>query len=233
MPCEDLASGTSVRYTHSMRQSRKVQRVEDPERLRRFLERLEGADWRSGRGDALNSAFVALNDLIYHEVLFYYRARKKQRWFSILTRGAAVLLGTVGVMVPLLAGANPAYFGFAAPYGYPILVAAAAILVINRMFGATGGHIRYVTAQLELERIITKFRLAWIELLSRESTGEDASSKNDEPFQLMNTFVDQAYRVIQEETTVWGKSVSEALQEYETRLPAKPSVSELAPPSVS
>ena len=42
----------------------------------------------------------------------------------------------------------------------------------------------------------------------------------------MNTFVDEAYRVLQEETNVWGKSVSEALQEYERRLPVRQKANE-------
>lgn len=196
-------------------------RVEDPERLRRFLAELENADWRGSSYTALQKVFAALNDLVYHEVLFYYKARKRQRSFSILTRGAAVLLGSVGVMIPLLAAADPVFFRSVAPYGYPFLVGAAAMIAVNRMFGATGGHIRYVTAQLELERIITKFRLRWLEWLSRDSMSGNPAT-NEQAFTLLNEFVDDAYKVLQEETTVWGKSVSEALRDYENRLPKSP-----------
>lgn len=205
----------------------KALRVEDPDRLRRFLDELTSADWQSQKQSALTKTFNALNELIHHEVQFYYRARKKQRIFSILTRGTAILFGTVGVMIPLLAGADAKLFGAAAPYGYPFLVAAGAVLAINRMFGATGGHIRYVTAQLELERIITKFRLAWLAYLANCADNTFTASKTQDPFNLMNDFVDQAYHVIQEETVVWGKSVTEALQEQQTRFPSK-----LPPPSV-
>lgn len=196
----------------------RTQRVEDPDRLRRFLDELNSADWQSQKLPALTRTFNALNELIHHEVQFYYRARKKQRLFSILTRGTAIVLGTIGVMIPLLAGADAKLFGVAAPYGYPLLVAAGAVLAINRMFGATGGHIRYVTAQLELERIITKFRLAWLAYLAGHA---DNSRPSPDPFILMNDFVDQAYHVIQEETIIWGKSVSEALQEQQTRFPSR------------
>lgn len=198
------------------------QRVEDPDRLRRFLGELNSVDWQSNQQGALTGTFNALNDLIHHEVQFYYRARKKQRRFSILTRGAAIGLASVGVMIPLLAGADTKLFGAAAPYGYPMLVAAGAVLAVNRMFGATGGHIRYVTAQLELERIITKFRLAWLAYVARQPVHPTGASTAPEAFNLMNDFVDQAYRVIQLETEVWGKSVSEALQEQQAQLPSKP-----------
>lgn len=196
------------------------QRVEDPDRLRRFMEELSNVDWQSQHGSALNRTFSALNDLVHHEVQFYYHARKRQRLFSILTRGTAIVLATVGVMIPLLAGADPKLFGPIAPYGYPLLVAAGAALAINRMFGATGGHIRYVTAQLELERIITKFRLSWLQYLSSQSNDLAAPSRTTDAFGILNSFVDQAYAVIQEETVVWGKSVSEALHEHQSRLPS-------------
>lgn len=208
----------------------KNQRVEDPDRLQRFLDQLNLANWQTDQRTALNSTFVALNELIHHEVLFYYRARKKQRWFSIITRGTAIVLATVGVMIPLLAGADSKLFGVASPYGYPLLVAAGATLAINRMFGATGGHIRYVTAQLELERLITKFRLAWLTYLARQDNTLGTSNTAAEALNLMNNFVDQAYRVIQEETQVWGKSISEALQEQQAYLPSKLAPTDAPPP---
>ena len=204
----------------------KSPRIEDPERLRRFLSQLENADWRGSSTASLEKVFSALNDLVFHEVLFYYKARKKQRSFSVITRGLSILLGTIGVMVPLLAAADPDAFKSVAPYGYPLLVAAGSLLAVNRMFGATGGHIRYVTAQLELERIITKFRLKWLEWLSRDTMTPDNPATAAQAFILMNEFVDDAYQVIQEETVVWGRSVSEALRDYENKLPKQPDTEE-------
>jgi len=191
-------------------------RIEDPERLARFLRTLEKADWAAHRAAALESVFTALNELVHHEILFYYRARKKQRFFSQFTRGAALALGSVGVMLPLLAGADPELFKPYQPYGYPFLVAAATFVAVNRMFGATGGHIRYVTAQLALERTLTKFRLEWLE---KVAAGEpDRPETAAKAFSLMHAFVDEAYRIIQEETTVWGTGISQALDDYEAKL---------------
>ena len=201
---------------------RKISRVEDPERLEKFLSILEEVDWSTGQVNALNQVFKALNELVHREVLFYYKARKKQRAFSIFTRGLSVILGSVGAMIPLLSAADPVLFKSVTPYGYPFLVGALTLLAVNRMFGATGGHIRYVTAQLELERIVTKFRLDWVQWSSRHIFSTCRESTLEDAFTLLHAFVDSAYRVIQEETTVWGKSVSEALREYESRLPKQP-----------
>ena len=193
---------------------KKNKRVEDPDRLKRFLEVLSPLDWQNAPKESLEKTFSALNDLVYHEILFYYRARKNRRKFSIITRGSAVLLGTLGVLSPLLAGADPDLFKHLAAYGYPLLAAAASMLLINRLFGATGGHIRYVTAQLELERALTTFRLEWAEWAAQTAQESLSTETRAQAFQLFRRFSDLSYNIIQEETNVWGKSVSEALQEY-------------------
>lgn len=203
-----------------MRTSKSPPRVNDPERLRRFLDQLESADSQGDSSSALAKIFSALSDLVYCEIIYYYNARKKQRTFSILTRSLSILLGTVGVLLPLIASAEPERLKFLGPYGYPFLVAAAATLAVNRMFGATGGHIRYMTTQLALERLMTKFHLRWSEQFSQRKTQSPDADSTHQAFAIMNEFADEVYRVIEEETVTWGKSVLAALQEHERRLPA-------------
>ena len=194
-------------------------RTEDPKRLEHFLDVLKSVDWQNEPATALGTTFDAINSLVHHEVQFYYRARKKQRRLSQWTRGLAVLLGSLGAILPLLSGANPGDFDHLAGYGYPLLVAAGACLAVNRLFGATGGHIRYVTAQLELERSMTMFRLEWARWQAACSQCVELSEEEiDQAFGIFSRFVSGAYEIIQEETNVWGKSVSEALNEYSTRI---------------
>lgn len=194
-------------------------RIEDPDRLRRFLEAVSALNWNGDSSDALKSTFAALDSLVLDEIIFYYRARKKQRFFSVSTRGLALALLTAGVGAPLLVGADPGTFKWLQPYGYSLLAAAGAVLMANRMFGATGGHIRYVTAQLELERLLTKYRLSWFELLAQKSPMPFKSIDSDKAFILMNNFVDAVFAVIQQETILWGKSVQERLDQFERRAP--------------
>lgn len=201
-------------------------RAEDPERLKRFLDVIASADWQNQPREAIRALFGALNDLAYHEILFYYRARKKQRRLSQLTRALMVLFGTVGVLVPLLAAADADHFKGWAAYGYPLIAVAAACHVVNRLFGATGGHIRYVTAQLELEKLLTMFRIDCSAWYARNRSDISNSDAIETIFPIFRTFAEAIYKVLQEETNVWGKSVSEALQEYADKLEAtkKPAI---------
>jgi hypothetical protein len=205
-----------------MRLWRKIARTEDPLRLQAFLDVVSAASWQTAPEDALDKTFVALNQLMHNEVLFYYAARKRHRILSMATRGVAILFGTAGVLVPLLAGADPDRFKHWSAYGYPLLAVATTMLLVNRLFGATGGHIRYVTAQLQLEQLMTIFRLDWAALAMTRPGGRDLVSA-ERALALLRKFALDAYQIIQDETNVWGKSVSEALEEYARYVTARQS----------
>lgn len=200
---------------------KKTVRAEDPARLQAFLDVVCAAPWQGAPECALKKTFVALNALIYHEVLFYYAARKRHRVLSTVTRGLAILLGTAGIFAPLLAGADPERFKHWSAYGYPLLAGAAAMLLVNRLFGATGGHIRYVTAQLQLEQLMTLLGLDWAAwTITRNNAPLDAESKA-RAMALLRRFAMNAHKIIQDETSVWGKSVSDALDEYARHVSAQ------------
>jgi|GEM_PF-3838185 len=42
----------------------------DPQRLNRFLDALNSADWQGKPQEALDVIFNAINELVYHHVLF-------------------------------------------------------------------------------------------------------------------------------------------------------------------
>lgn len=191
----------------------------DLKRLQDLTTALSAADWQDDGRASLQKTFHALNDLIYRQIAYYDYERRGRLIWSTITRGMAAMLGIAGVVIPLLAAAGSGTFSCLAPYGYPLLVAAAAIIAMNEMFGITGGHIRYVSAQLELERITTKFNLRWAEWLCRGAKTPGPLAANEDAFKLLNEFADEAYEVIQLETTAWGKSVLDALTGYHKRLP--------------
>lgn len=185
---------------------------EHPDRLERFLAALNSANWKEAPEAAISTVFTAVNDLIHHEILFYYRARNTHRRISLLTRILAILFGSAGALLPLLAGADAARWGAAGPYGYVLLAAAAAAMAVNRLFLMTDGHVRYVVAQLELEQLVTTFRLDWAAW--RSNSAELSRQELEEAFNLLRAFANSAYKVIREETTMWGDSLTKALKEY-------------------
>lgn len=87
-----------------------------------------------------------------------------QRW-SQWARGFAILLATLGGMAPLISGAMPADSNINAlsldRFGYLFIAGAAAILMTDRFFGFSSSWMRYMTAQMALQRALEKFQLSW------------------------------------------------------------------------
>lgn len=202
--------------------------AESPDHIAQFLLELKDLDWDGDRRTALNQVAVALDGLVCREIQYYFDRRQGQRRFSKLTRGPAWLLGTAGVLAPLVAAAKPDW-GWLTPWGYPMLVLAGAFLVLNRMFGATKGHIRYVLAQLELEQALTAFRLDWSHWLASRNQAQVDQAALDDAMRLMRGFAERAYGLVLVETKAWGEAVTEAMQEYEQRLAAQSGTHQISP----
>ena len=197
-------------------------RYDEPARLKSFFDTVSVKEWSDEIIlENLNKIFIALNNLIQSDVEYYDTRRKTQRQLSTFTRGGAFIFGTVGILAPLLQSANPELFKNFAAYGYPLLAIAAAFLVWNRLFGATGGHIRYVIAQFDLGRLVTGFRLDWSEWLAKNNSLPPDKINIDEAFKLFHNVSNQAYQIVQEETKVWGKTISGALEEYANSIGVK------------
>ncbi len=61
-----------------------------------------------------------------------------------------------------------------------LLTVAPAVLLCNRLFGATGGHIRYVQVQIGLGRLMTEFRLDWRQWPAKNSDSPPEKISIDE-----------------------------------------------------
>jgi hypothetical protein len=194
---------------------KKAIRVEEPHRLEEFSKELGQITWGPANRTALKNTADALVKLIYQEVLYYYRLRKNHRLNSAITRGLAIVCATLGALFPVLAGAglnraNPAY-------GFAFLIVAGGAMAWNRVFGATGGHIRQVGAQLALEALLTKFRLDWQEILAQNLNDEFGGDSLTKAFGLLHKLVDDAYKVIREETAAWAADSVSEMRAFEDR----------------
>jgi hypothetical protein len=141
-------------------------RVEDPVRLKMFSDALRILHWDgSERRNSLVVVFDQLSALAHAELRYYYMRRKAASRRAAAFRFMAWLLGTLGVLAPVV---NPL---FDAPppkllsWGFLAIALAGAFLVADTVFSGTEGHGRYVTTQLKIEGLFTKFALEWQALL--------------------------------------------------------------------
>lgn len=125
------------------------------------------------------------------------------------------MVGSIGLFLPLLAGTACPRWQDWGQYGYVFLVAAASALAANSLFGGTEGHIRFLSTQLELERIAVAARFGWYRYLALpRKTDEDISRG----FTLILEYSGKLQGAVLSETDRSGERVLAELAKLERRM---------------
>ena len=192
---------------------------EDPRRIQAFRAKTGGLIWDAQSSAAsLSRLFAAVDELAEAEVQYYYRRRGSRAWVSGLSRMGAWLLGTIGLLLPLLAGTGSPVFIDVGQYGYVFLAASASCLAANSLFGGTGGHVRFVATQLELEKLIVSSRVGWCKYLAAPNpTAEHLATGFDQ----ILTYADALHTVTLGETGRWGDALIAELGKYQRAIESK------------
>jgi len=192
-------------------------RPEDPRRISAFRNKLEALKWdKQNVVESLSGLFAAVDNLAEAEVNYYYRRRGTRALISGLSRVTAWLLGSIGLLLPLLPDVQ--MFKDWEQYGYVFLAGAASCLAANSLFGGTDGHIRFVSMQLQLEKLITASRVNWCKYLAgtHETDAEIA-----EGFSLILTYADSLHTATISETGRWGETLLAELAKYQSSIDAR------------
>ncbi len=197
-------------------------RVEDPIRLQRFVSATKALKWEpEATLGSLSDLFWALDALAVAEVQYYYNFRASSRVHSGVLRGLGVLFATGGTLFPLLAAADSIYFKDLAAWGYVLLAVAAALFACNALFGSSTGHVRFVTAQLRLEREITRYRIKWLSESSALAGATPTAEQKARVFSLLRQYAEALYKVMEEETSGWADELLTELRNYREQLEAQ------------
>lgn len=196
-----------------------MNKSEKPDRLSQFLSATVDLDWAPENALAsFTCLFGALNKLAEAEVRYYYNRRSRWRWLSLAPRLLGWGFGTVGALIPLLASTNPDVFKGLTPWGYVCLALAASLFAANSLFGGSSGHIRFVTAQLELERLLTRFRLRWYFFIASLRGAPPSDDEIEKALEITSKFVEDFYQIILVETGSWAQTVMAEFERYRLSL---------------
>ena len=194
-------------------------RPEDPVRLHAFREATQELLWDEEHAtESLSQLFRAVDDLAEAEVNYYDRRRTTRALISGISRFVAWVSGTIGLLLPLLAATANPEFRDLAQYGYVFIAIAASCLAANSLFGGTEGHIRFVTTQLELEKLITKARILWCHYL--ESKVSD-SEGHEAGFLLIQDYATDLHTTTISETGRWGEAIMNELAKFQKSIESK------------
>lgn len=199
--------------------------IEDPRRIAEFARAVAALDWKpDAYRSSLDTLFLNVNQLVLAEIQYYYTRRCSSRLISKTCRFLAWVLGTIGILVPLV---TPA-LGQSAPgqllsWGYVAFGAAGAIMIFDTVFAGTQAHQRYTATQLELEKIFTVFVLDWQARLLKltKDASTEAAAATKAALELVDSAVAYAaevHRAMGAETSAWQDAVSKGLAELKGKI---------------
>jgi hypothetical protein len=201
----------------------------------------DDASVRKSLKDLYSYADGAANDTIG-----WYFAHKRTK--GLVARGlrfAAIILTTVGGVIPLLVNARVGWFGADgnsgsrvdyAQFGYVFLALAAGCVALDRFFGYSSGWIRYVTSALNLQRLQAEFQLDWAILTANLPQADVPLIQREAMLRRVQSFILRMREEIEKETAEWAAEYRSNLTELEktarTQLDAwKPGVINLTIPN--
>ena len=85
----------------------------------------------------------------------------------------------------------------------------------NQWFFASDSHIRYVVAQFELGESIVKLTLNWQKWIKQNKHLPPDNIDTDSAFNLFKEFSEHIYKIIRNDTQVWGDSLINVIKAQE------------------
>ncbi|PTT33113.1 SLATT domain-containing protein [Pseudomonas sp. HMWF021] len=183
-----------------------------PESFKVFLDALKSINSNRHDKQSLIRIVEEVSTLMQSNIDFYSTLSTRHSSRAKRTRWIAIGFGTIGVLAPLLGGINE-YFKGLVGWGYPALAIAGAAMLVDRSFGYTRGHIRYVIARLELKHLLTNFQVHWSMWLANHPENTLTPEQRKEAEAFLQKFVDTAHDIVKAETAAWGIAVVEDMQE--------------------
>jgi len=189
-------------------------------------------NWKEGTLEANLELIRSYVESLLATEIGWYRARiKSVRSWSRGLRVVAILLTSLGGLVPLLEAAG-VFSSFAVPnaepasgirpgqIGYILLGVAGSVALFDRFFGYSTAWMRYIATMLALERLRESFRLEWA-LASRRLVSGGANEAANKLLQLASRTVLSAKEHSEKETEAWIAEFEANLSRLEQDLRAK------------
>lgn len=138
---------------------------------------------------------------------WYRRKKKSKQRFSVVFRSAALMLGSIGGVWPIIVprAAEDQYVG------YVFIAISGALILADRMFGISSSWMRYMIAALEIEERLELFVLDMDALAVREAQSSPVA------FDLARQFTSDICAIVKGETSRWLADFEAGLAEVRAK----------------
>jgi hypothetical protein len=146
----------------------------------------------------------------------WYHANKKlksllSRWLRFL----AILLTTLGGLVPILEKHVTIPFLDNPTYGYLYLPLAAACVGLDRFFGLSSGWMRYLTTSMALQKALVEFQMDWTLIWSEVAGGTPTAEQRKALIERVKAFRLLVAGQVEQETQAWVSEFQTNLSQLE------------------
>lgn len=155
---------------------------------------------------------------------WYAKAKYWKKWGSWAMRLASLCFAALGGLCPLIDaisinGDHPLLCIKLTPIGYVFIAIAAGLPLFDRMMGASTGWMRYILAQLHLERLRYEFECDWLVLQQQYPVPQTAPDFSFTPYvERAKRLIHDTEEVVQQETDSWVREFQATISELETVL---------------
>ncbi len=153
-------------------------------------------------------------------VKWYTVKRRWKRIFATALRGAAIVIGAVGGLMPVLDAAWPTALEFRfGAIGFVLIAVAAAIIGFDKFFGFSSGWIRFMSTQLAVERAIKELQYDWA-ILQLAASSPVTPDRANSMLSRLRQFEATLATLVEQETLAWATEFHHSLAEFEAILTA-------------
>ncbi|WP_300454519.1 SLATT domain-containing protein [Accumulibacter sp.] len=186
----------------------------------------ESGNEQQGDCEALQMLAADLEKRAVEAADWYLRNKIWPRRLSRLLRFLAILFGILGGLAPLVGGAylfgdagngKPALAN-ATQWGYILIALAAASMLFDRYFGFSSSWMRYMTAQMALQRSLEKFQLSWRLWRIKVSGTQPSDEQQAAAIGLLTAFQQEVGDLVEQEFQAWIAQFKEQLAELQAAI---------------
>jgi hypothetical protein len=174
--------------------------------------------WRDGqRLSCLKKLREIVASKIEMTAAWYMRGKKGRRIFCRFSRVGAVVLATLAAAQPTIAEIYRSQDRLLVRPGIATILAlaAAALLLLDRFFGASTGWVRYISSGLALNDLRDEFEAMWRLETAAWGDAEPNIDQTKHTVTVLQGFITRVNDIVRAETEAWKAEFQSALQQVE------------------
>jgi hypothetical protein len=178
--------------------------------------RLPDLSWDSAQTNgSLETLYRDVESRVIEAIDWYLKDKRGQARWSRSLRALAILLASAGGLIPLVVSdGNP----IDSRWGYVLLAMAASCVALDRLFGFSSAWMRYLTASMALQRLLTQLQFEWTALTAAPTASGSTADSTRHVLGRLQAYSLAVRDLVAEETAEWTTEFRTNLSQLERNI---------------